>query len=277
MQNVLEDRPTKTAARFVLSSIVAFATFAAGGVPLGCSDDGGSGTTGRRISLESRIEASAGSRRFTNAKGWTVDVTKALVSTGAHYLYDGETLFAARTSPPRLRGFFATAFAHPGHYVPGNAKGEILSASSADLLAGGALGAGSGVTGTVRSASFSFAAPAVGSFASELGQNVIVLEGAAALGSSSRLFRAEILAAEVADAKGRPEIEGCPVATVDMASDGVVTIAVRVDLWLDQVDFTDVPESADGKPVVLSDGLARNQLVRGTKAALAYAFSYAPR
>ena len=62
-----------------------------------------------------------------------------------------------------------SAFAHPGHYVPGNAKGEMLTAYSADLLAGGMLGTGDGVTGLVRSATFSYATPATGPAAAELG------------------------------------------------------------------------------------------------------------
>ena len=48
-------------------------------------------------------------------------------------------------------------------------------------------------------------------------------------------------------------------------------------MWFDQVDFDAMPESTDADPVLLTDGLAHNQLVRGTKAGLSYSFAYAPR
>jgi hypothetical protein len=241
--------------------------------PIACDDEGGSGTTGRRITLDVKIAASPESRQFTNARGWNVTMTKALVATGAFYFYDGETLYAAA---PR-RGLVRPAFAHPGHYVPGNAKGEMLTASSADLLAGATLGWGAGVTGPVRSATFTFAAPAAGPAAAELGANVIVLEGSATKGVETRSFRVEISPAEVKDPKGLTQIEGCPFAPADMQSDGTVTATIKLQAWFDQVAFDDVPKSTDGKPVLLAESLARNQVVRGTKGGLSYSFAYAAR
>ena len=268
----------KTFLRLVTSSMLAAAVLVAGSAPIGCSDEG-SGTTGRRIALDVEIRSSSESKQFTNAKGWNVTITKAAVATGAFYFYDGETLFAGAL--PRGRslqgGFVKSAFAHPGHYVPGNARGEMLAPSSADLLAGGRLGSGDGVTGLVRSATFSFAAPAAGPLAAELGANVIVLEGSATKDAEVRTFRAEIAPSEVADTKGLPQVEGCPFANADMESNGTVTITVKLPMWFDQVEFEDVPKSDGAAPVLLGDGLARNQLVRGTKAGLAYSFAYAPR
>ena len=123
----------KTLLRFVTSSMLATVVFAVSTAPIGCNDED-SGTTGRRIALDVG-RASPDSKQFTNAKGWNVTITKAAVSTGAFYFYDGETLFAGAV-PRRGRSepwsFVKSAFAHPGHYVPGNAKGEMLTASSAD-------------------------------------------------------------------------------------------------------------------------------------------------
>lgn len=265
--------------RLVTSSMLAAAVLVTGSVPIGCSDEGSS-TTGRRIALDVAIEASSDSKQFTNAKGWSVTLTKAAVATGAFYFYDGETLFAGngpRGGRALPGGFVKSAFAHPGHYVPGNAKGEMLAPSSADLLAGGKVGSGEGVSGLVRSATFSFAAPAAGPLAAELGANVILLEGTATKDAETRAFRAEIAPSEVANTKGLPQIEGCPFVITDMERDGTVTITVKLPMWFEQVDFADVPKSADAAPVLLGDGLARNQLVRGTKAGLAYSFAYAPR
>lgn len=259
--------------RIAASCTLAVFFFVLSALPSGCSEES-SGTTGRRISLEVKI-AAADSKPFTNAKGWDVVLTKAILSTGALYFYDGDTLFAG--ARPRGWTLVKRAFAHPGHYVPGRAMGEMRAPSSADLLTGATLGVGDGITGFVRSATFAYGSPPAGPFAAELGGNVIVLEGTASKGDTSRSFRAELAPEDVADAKGLLEIEGCPFEVAEMQTDGTVTIGVRLSMWFDQVEFADLPESGDGEPVLLPEGLARNQLVRGTRQSLAYAFSYTPR
>ncbi|HVJ89112.1 MAG TPA: hypothetical protein VM580_04855, partial [Labilithrix sp.] len=258
---------------------VAGAVFIAGALPTGCSE-GESSTTGRRISLDVKIAASAASKQFSNSKGWNVTITKAVVATGPLYFYDGEAILAGtgskrRVAPPR--GAIKSAFAHPGHYVPGNAKGELRTGSSADLLVGATLGVGEGVSGVVRSATFSFSSPARGPFAGELGSHAMVIEGTATKTAETRIFRAEIRADEVSDANGLPQIEGCPFAEADMTGDGIVTVSVGIATWFDNVEFEGLPASVDGAPVLMTDSLARNQLVRGTRGASAYSFSYASR
>jgi len=265
-------------ARVFSASMLAFSVLVVGGPIAGCADDdGGSGTTGKRIALEVKIAASSDSKQFTNTQGWAVAITKADIATGALYFYDGATLFAGRNTPAKW-SMVRTAHAHPGHYVPGNARGEMRTSSSADLMVGAALGKGDGISGPVRSATFTFGTPPSGGpAASELGANVIVLEGTAAKGAEIRVFRAEILPDEVKDGKGIMQIEGCPFAETDMQANGVVTVTIKIPMWFEQVAFDAVPASTDGKPVLLTDGLARNQLVRGTKAGLAYSFAYAPQ
>lgn len=262
--------------RVLTCVVLGGAVLVSSGGPLGCGDGDGSGTTGRRISLDVQIAASPGSRELTNAKGWKVVLSKALVSTGALYFYDGEPLFAAG----RPRGGFElvrSAFAHPGHYVPGNAKGELRTGSSVDLLAGATLGGGEGVTGLVQSATFGFGVPPAGPLSAELGANVIVLEGTATKDAETRVFRAEIAPSELSDDPRGPQIEGCPFARAEMQGDGTVAVTIDLPMWLAQVDFTEVPASTDGAPVRLEAGLAKNQLVRGVKAGLAYRFAFAPR
>lgn len=253
------------------------ASFVSGAPLAGCSSDDAT-TAGKRITLEARIASSPESKRFTNAAGWDVTITKAEVATGALYYFDGATIFAAR---PQRGGWglrlVREAHAHPGHYVPGNARGEMLAASSADLLAGGVLGSGAGVSGPVRSATFSFASPAQGPFAADLGSHVAVLEGTATKGGATRVFRAEIGPDDVRNTKGATQLEGCPFAEADMQEDGTVTVTVKLTEWFDQVEFDEVPASADGNPVQMPAGLARNELVRGMKAGAGYLFSYAPR
>lgn len=253
-------------------------------LPSACSSEDG-GTSGRRIALEVKIKSDDARQGFTNAYGWRIDLDKVLVATGALYYFDGATIFS-RARPPtaparrpveRLLGI-KSAFAHPGHYVPGNARGQLLGASSADLRGESTLGTGDGISGPTRSATFSFQVPSAGPYAAELGAHVAVLEGKATKGAETRLFRAEIDPSDVMNTKNAPAVEGCPFVETDMQADGVVTANVKVSMWLDQAELDLVPPSADGRPVLLgADTGPRKALARGMKAGLAYVFSYAPR
>ncbi|MFO0678293.1 MAG: hypothetical protein U0169_17280 [Polyangiaceae bacterium] len=247
-----------------------------------CGSDAADTTTGKRIVLGTRVEGVGTQAAFTNAVGWTVTLTKAYVSTGAFYYFDGATIFSANVGPSRKEDLFdrllgvRSAWAHPGHYVPGNARGQMLTPTSTDLAAGPAsLADGEGVTGIVRSATFSFATPASGPVAAELGTHVAVLEGTASNGTVDRPFRVEVDASEVLDSKGQPSIEGCPFTETEMKGDGTVTLKVSAPLWFDQADFSDTPVSSDGRrPLLTNDHAARRALVRGMKAGDAYVFSY---
>jgi hypothetical protein len=136
-------------------------------------------TTGKRVSL--RVVAEAQKGPFTTSEGWTVTLSSAQLSVGPQYYYDGATIFSQRSPswPSRLYDVLVpSAYAHPGHYVAGNARGEMLTPTSLDLVSGGgALGTGAGTTGIVRSGTFSFQAPAQGPFASALGPNVLAVAG----------------------------------------------------------------------------------------------------
>jgi hypothetical protein len=275
----------KLLARLIVGSLTIASLGLAGVLPSACSSEDG-GTTGKRIALAVKVTGAAeATKPFTNAQGWNITLTKAVVSTGALYFYDGATIFSLNEPQPRspgklLRDAFAvkTAFAHPGHYVPGNAKGELLAPSSADLRGETILGNGNGVSGITRSATFSFQSPAAGALAGELGSHVAVIEGTGTKGTETRVFRAEVDADDVYNTNGQPQIEGCPFAETDMQSDGTVTITVKVALWFDQVELDTAPPSPDGKPTTLvKDSIPMRGLTRGMKAGLGYSFAYAPR
>lgn len=266
-------------ARWIRAALLAGAFAGASlvaGAPAGCAAD--EGTTGKRVALELRVTGSAGARApFTNATGWTVTLDRALLATGPMTFFDGATIFSR--APARGLSFGGrAAFAHPGHYVPGEARGEVGVASSVDLRGDTVVGAGAGVSGVVRSATFRFGAPPSGPFAGELAGNVVVLEGTAVRGPETRRFRAEVSASEVLDTAGAPAVEGCPFAETDVEGDGIVTLTVKVEVWFDQVDFADVAPGAAGAPAVLAPGsFARNALTRGMKAGTPYAFAFRAR
>ncbi|MET0594667.1 MAG: hypothetical protein ABW133_18345 [Polyangiaceae bacterium] len=252
---------------------------------VGCSD--GAETTGRRIVLDTMMTAGPeATQPFTTSQGWTISLSKILISTGPLYYFDGAVIFS-RLEPPSNPTYefleryigIRSAHAHPGHYVPGNARGEVLVGTTVDLHDGPVqLATGEGVTGLVRSATFSFGASPAGPLAAELGSNVMVVEGTATRGEATRTFRAELATSDLINTKKIPAIEGCPFDTTTMEFDGVVTITVRVPYWFDQVEFDELPAGLAADPTVMPvSSIARNELVRGMKAGDAYLFSYSKK
>lgn len=259
----------KLVAAFLVASLALVAT-----IPLGC-EDGGDSTTGRRVTLSLRARGSAGATTpFTNEKGYRVTLSKALLATGGFTYFEGATIFS-RLAPRRGSGFVRTAFAHPGHYVPGAARGEMLTPSSIDLRGDAVLGSGPGTTGLVRSATFAFGDGTAGPAAAGLGGKSVLVEGTAEKDGVVRAFRAELAGDELRNAKGTLDIEGCPFAETDIQSDGEVLLTVAVEPWFATVEFAEVPPGTTPTSLV-AGGLARNQLSRGAKAGTPYSFSFSP-
>jgi hypothetical protein len=259
----------------------------------GCSDDTDTNTTpGFRVTLETQVEL-ASPPTFENAMGWEITLTKLAMSSGPIYYFDGapiESAARSRDLPPRplLPTFFDpswgllsphVAYAHPGHYDPGEAKGEMLEPASFDLAQGPAnLPAGDGTSGVFRSARFTWQSPAQGALASELGADVLIVEGTATKGEFEKVFKLVAAKADTLDAADKPELEGCTFEEVDVQSNGLVTIAVDPRVWLDQADFSDVEESPDGTPVEVPAELeAARAFVRGLKKSTALTFRFTPQ
>lgn len=234
-------------------------------------------TEGRRVSFTTRVVAEdAVDAPIVNAYGWSIVLSRAALSIGPLYYWSGAPALAATNHFLRALGL-REAHAHPGHYVPGDAMGQVLASSSVDLALGeAALPPGEGVSGVYRSARFSFAEKPTGSEAGALGAHVVVLEGEASKETMKRLFRAELDIADVLDAEGEPNVEGCLFeGEPDIQADGTVTIRVAPSVWLDQLELDAVPENLDGKPILLArDSIAFRAIARGIKKAPAISFHY---
>ena len=91
-----------------------------------------------------------------------------------------------------------------------------------------------------------------------------------------RVFRAEFDISDVLDAATTAEVEGCAFLDApNVQADGTVTVHVVPSVWLDQLELDAVPESIDGKPVLLArDSVAFRALDRGLKKAPAFVFEY---
>lgn len=240
------------------------ATFAAlAVVGPSCSDE----TAGRRVTLATTVTVDA--TTFTNAGGWDVKVDRALLSIGRLYYFDGEPVLARR----RAFGLGA-AHAHPGHYAPGAAVGQVLGGATVDLAAGNAsLSPGTGVTGTLRSARLVFGVPPAGPLAAGLAGKVVRVEGKATRAGVTRSFVATASADDLKDASGAEQVEGCAFAVAAVDGDGTITLRVALRTWLDQVDF----DKAPGDPATLDGTEAGNAFLRGVQKAAAYRLSFERR
>lgn len=262
------------------------ASLAAGALLGACGGEEAT-TASKRVVLKTRITADAEvTKPFVNAYGWSIQLTRAAVSVGSLYYFDGAPIFSAGLHAPapgsrqalaRLLGV-ATAHAHPGHYQAGNAMGQVLDASSADLMKGVVdLPAGDGVAGIYRSARFNFGDNPTGSAAAELGTSVVVIEGEATKEMMTRHFHAALGRADVLDSYGEPTLEGCAFdAEPDVEADGTMTVHIKPSIWLDQAEFDDVPEGTAEAPSELTpDEEAYKAFARGIKKGSAVVFSYA--
>lgn len=260
---------------------------------LGCGDDAaGNGSElepAKRVVLRTTVSTDPASlTQFTTNFGWNVSLERAAVGIGALYYFNGPPAFARLERKPSMWQrasalFEGTAYAHPGHYQAGDALGQMLTASSYDLMSPVAapLADGEGVTGQFRSARFVFASLVTGPAAEALGTHVAYARGTAekADGSSVAPIHFEIAAdfADVAKQAAKGEIDGCSFSEVQVKADGTVHLVIRPAVWFNLVDFSDVAPGTADAPTVLS--LAAKSgigFVNGLTQLDAYTFTYSP-
>jgi hypothetical protein len=261
---------------------VAVALIAASAL-LGCGTEG---TGGKRVTLKTRVVlADDAAGAFVTERGWSVTPRRILVGSGPLYYFDGVPPFARRAEPPSLRrlvrGFFSIkeAHAHPGHYQPGNALGQMLEPYTEDLLQGVVdLPAGSGTTGTYRSGRFSFAEVAEGPEVEELeGHSALVLGRAEKDGEEPREFLAVADFADIAKSQTNAEVSGCTFEETAVEGDGTVTVTVHPHVWFDLVDFADVEPGTESEPTTFESGSRpRASFAQGLAQLSAYTFSFSP-
>lgn len=251
-------------------------TLVLGSLPLAATGCGDPSTAGIRVELATWIEP--GALELETAAGWKVSVERCLVSVGPLRYVEAGAVALGGALPAGVSAWLwslvvGTAHAHPGHAVGGGTLGEMLAPFAVDLTSGATpLGRFGAVSGLVRSAHFSFHSPPAGPLAAELGRRIVVLEGRAENASGERRFRAEARLADVLDAEGRPVVEGCSFEDGDLGEDGTVTLRIEPKVWLDQVDFAELP-AGSAERVDLT-GAAHDTFARGLKKPAAYRFHY---
>lgn len=224
----------------------------------GCSDS----TGGHRVVLHTRMGLEPSAREgFTTAAGWHVTLTRALTVAGPFYYYDGAPPLAlhdaAQSVKLALRWLgLGSAGAHPQHYKFGNVRGQMEAVTSVDLLAEIAeLPEGEGVSGTYRSARFSFRPEPVGPAAEGLGTHAVVAEGRAEkAGEEPRFFRAVADVTDLNRSIVEGHVDGCAFAEADIQADGTVTVLVQPKPWFNLVNFSLLEPGTEEEPSEFAAG-----------------------
>lgn len=259
----------------------------------GCSD-GEEVTGGKRVELLTEVTVDKADRTFENAFGWSVRLDSAWIAGGEFYYFDSAPAVLANVAPPAWwnRGWWNTsrntntaqwlfgvgeAFAHPGHYQVGEALGQMVEHWSADVLAGKqTLPGGEGVTGSYRSARFTFGKKPKGSGAKQLDGFAAVVSGVASRdGDEERHFIATASFADISENVTDAAVYGCQFAAVNVEDDGSVRLRIKPPVWFDLVDFGEVePGSADAPSRFAADSQPHIAFAQGLADLSAYEFSY---
>jgi hypothetical protein len=183
---------------------------------------------------------------FVTDYGWNVTLTQASLTAGPFYYFDGEPAFTR--APRRLFEFLKpiqTAYAHPGHYTPGNAVGQMLEPQTFDLMKAGpfAMADGTGITGAVRSATFSFSAPDGGSAA--------MVSGSAERDGGTVYFTFEGTLADLERTATDAQIAGCRFDEATIDGDGTVLVSVKPRIWFNLVDFAQIAPGTPESPTLV--------------------------
>lgn len=258
------------------------ATLALGLLLAACSGDAQDSTGGKRVVLATRVEPNAKlAEEFTTGRQWSVKLTSARLAIGGLYYFDGKPAFARnerRTPLQRLQNFFVgTAYAHPQHYVAGNALGEMTEPSSVDLFRGADLADGNGVTGTYRSGRLVLPEKIVGPAADGLAGHVATASGVATKDGQTVYFDVSADLVDIQESSPLAEVDGCVFDAVDVTGDGTVTLTVTPAVWFNLVDFAAVEGGTEEAPTEIVRGdLAHKAFALGVVQLSAYHFEYRP-
>jgi hypothetical protein len=217
------------------------------------------------------VEVTAQPMTGANEKGWTVTPESMHLSVGPVRFFEGRVLLSKR---PRFDWYSligGTAQAHPGHYVAGDALGEVLSTRTVDLLAAEPtqLGEASAVTGDYGSMELTLPAPTSASDAEGRLQGHAVRLRGGATHTDGRVVRFE------ATVDLSKPIEGIRFERELGLEAGRVRITVDLAKWLGRIDFATVgtPNAVDVQPFPASSQ-AQNALERGVEDTSAYAVTW---
>lgn len=189
-----------------------------------------------------------------NEHGWRIALDEAAIDLGPVKFFEGDVLLSRRWSPWEL--LVPVARAHPGHYVPGESKGEWLGHLHVDLLAPPSS------VGTVEAVTGHF-----GSM--QLTLRSVELRGVATKDDETIAF-ATSLALE-------QPLEGIGAVHELTVEPVFARLMIDVEKWLARVDFTTaVDPDEDGTFTFDPTTQAFNALSRAVADTGAYKIAFAP-
>lgn len=203
-----------------------------------------------------------------NTHGFVITLDEARMNLGPITFYEGRVHVARTFSPWSL--LYGTAWAHPGHYHPGEARGELLGTHEVDLLVTEptALGDVDAVTGSYGSVELSL--PALADPGGSGPEASLRLSGQAVRDEEVLPFSAVLALTE-------------PVSAIRFERQlgeepGAVVLRVDVGEWLRRVDFsTETEVDGDGVRHISEGSQAHNALVRDVKDPSAFTFRWEDR
>ncbi len=226
------------------------------GLTAHCGDD----TTGRSP-VAFPVFAQGVRPEATTALGWSVRIDTARLRLGALRWFEGPPV--ARLSPWERCLGVGLAYAHPGHYVPGEALADITTPVVIDLTrtTPNALGTARGVSGDSRSARIELRPSPVDP---ALPGATLSLTGTATRAAQTVRFAATyplVLDIPGVPAPGALDPQGTPW-----------TLQVDLVALVDRVDFAALPPaSPSDDPVVFpADSQSANALARALRASATY-------
>ncbi len=172
------------------------------------------------------VEISGTRSTLVTDSGWSVTLTKATAQLTTLRFFEGKVLASRHRNPWWRSMLVSEAWAHPGHYIPGEAMAELLTPIEVDLLATEptSWGLADGITGGYGSVEVGF------------GSNGVQLEGTATSGSQTVPFSMRYAPASA--------LEGVRFEHEMATQPGTVRVQLDLGVELSRVDFSKVGASA---------------------------------
>ena len=217
------------------------------------------------------VEISATLPSGPTETGWTVQLDSAHASGGPVRFFPGRVLLSERVKRWMWMPFGGIAHAHPGHYIPGEALGEVLERKVVDLLSETAVefGTADAVTGEYGSLQFSLLPlPVSVDRDNVLGGHSVRLKGTATRDAQVVSFDAFVdLTAPIEGIRSEADVTEAPTRA---------RIDIQLARWLARVDFSTATAPDSSSPAVFADGSqAQNALFRGVSETSAYVVTWA--
>ena len=233
---------------FALATVLATALFASG---TSCGTEVSGDEVAYTITAEGSV-AEGTPERFTNARGWQIELTRAQTLVGPIYFYSG----AARASLlERILGINqAYACAAHAQFASGQTLGESPFQFGVDLLGESVkLTDELGETGEIRSVELHVQNPGQVEAGNELAESPTAtyeFEGVATREGVTVPFTAAITLPE----EGTQQIVDSIEAQMELDEGADLHLKVMVDRLFRDVDFEDVAEAGSNAPVELGPG-----------------------